>query len=285
MTIAFLRPIAWLPLPLLHLLGSALGWAAYLVPGRYGQRMRDNLRQSALAPDDTEYHKLLRRTIGEAGRAALETLAIWLRPTASILRLVRAARGWECVEAARSRGKGIVFISPHLGAFELANLYLNARVPLTFLYSPPRARWLEPLMMAGRERDGATGASASIGGVKRLLRTLRANGAVGILPDQVPGKGEGVWVDFFGRPAYTMTLIARLLASTDASAIMVCVQRLPRGRGYEVDLYPFDPGALDDPTAVTARLNRAVEDLIRTCPSQYLWSYNRYKVPAGANPP
>jgi len=272
-------------LPILHAAGAALGWVAYLAPGRYRRRLRDNLRHSGVARDEREYRTLLRASVGETGRAVAETLALWLRPVPDVLRLVRGCSGWEHVEAARARGKGIVFVSPHLGAFELANLWLSARIPLTFMYSPPRARWLEPLMMAGRERGGAVGASASVAGVKRLLRSLRANGAVGILPDQVPGKGEGVWVDFFGRPAYTMTLIARLLAATEASAIMVCVRRLPFGRGYEMNLYDFDPGPRDDAAAVTGRLNLAVERLIRTCPAQYLWSYNRYKVPAGASPP
>lgn len=285
MTIALLRPIARLPLPVLHACGAVLGWCAYLVPGRYSSRLRDNLAQSGIAKTPAEFRTLVRQSAREAGRAALETLAIWLRPTAAVLGLVRRQRGWELVEAARARGKGIVFISPHLGAFEIANLFIAARIPLTFLYSPPRARRLEPLMNAGRQRDGATGASATMAGVKRLLKVLREGGAIGILPDQVPGKGDGVWVDFFGRPAYTMTLIARLMKATDAAAILVCVRRLPRSRGYEVDMYDFDPGPLDQPEAVTARLNRAVETLILTCPAQYLWSYNRYKVPAGASPP
>ena len=257
----------------------------FLSGGRYASRTRSNLLQSGLGPERGGDRRLLRESVTEAGKGALETLAIWLRPEASMLRLVRDCHGWEHVDSARARGRGIIFISPHLGAFELANLFLSSRLPLTFLYSPPRQRWLEPLMQAGRERGEARGAAADIGGVKKLLRVLRANGAIGILPDQVPGRGEGTWVDFFGRPAYTMTLIARLLHTTGAAAILVRVRRLAWSRGFEVELMPFEPAQRDDVVATTAELNRAVEGLIRACPSQYLWSYNRSKVPAGVNPP
>jgi KDO2-lipid IV(A) lauroyltransferase len=103
---------------------------------------------------------------------------------------------------------------------------------------------------------------------------------VGVLPDQAPGEGEGVWVDFFGRPAYTMTLLRRLQQASGATMIMTVAERLPHGRGYRLRARALPPEAFDE-----AALNRAVEEEVRRCPAQYLWAYNRYKIPAGAEPP
>jgi KDO2-lipid IV(A) lauroyltransferase len=180
----------------------------------------------------------------------------------------------------RARGKGIIFLTPHLGCFEISALYGAQRLPLTVLYRPPKQRWLEPLMVAGRRRWQAVVAPATLRGVRMLYRALARGEAVGLLPDQAPGVGEGAWADFFGRPAYTMTLPRRLHERSGAAVIMAFAERLPRGRGYRLHLEELPGHALDE-----ASLNRAIEAQVRRCPAQYLWSYNRYKAPAGAAAP
>ena len=101
-----------------------------------------------------------------------------------------------------------------------------------------------------------------------------------MLPDQVPGQGEGEWADFFGRPAYTMTLAAKIAARPEVDCFLAFAKRLPRGAGYHLVIRPLTR-KLDGESA-TRRLNRAVEELVRECPGQYLWGYNRYKTPRGA---
>jgi KDO2-lipid IV(A) lauroyltransferase len=142
--------------------------------------------------------------------------------------------------------------------------------------------WLEPAMKEGRSRGRVRLAPADLSGVRELMAALKRGEAAGFLPDQVPGEGEGDWAEFFGRPAYTMTLAARLAEREGVRCFLVFGRRLPWGRGYEIRLKPF-PEKLAGETA-TRRLNRALEDLVRECPGQYLWSYNRYKVPRGARP-
>jgi KDO2-lipid IV(A) lauroyltransferase len=153
-------------------------------------------------------------------------------------------------------------------------------MPLSVLYRPPKLRWLEPLMIAGRSRWQATVAPANLKGVRMLYRALARGEAVGLLPDQAPGAGEGVWADFFGRPAYTMTLVRRLQQRSGAAMIMAFAERLPGGAGYRLHLEALPAERFDE-----AALNRAVEAQVRRRPEQYLWSYNRYKIPAGAKPP
>jgi KDO2-lipid IV(A) lauroyltransferase len=121
-----------------------------------------------------------------------------------------------------------------------------------------------------------------LGGVRQLIKTLKHGGIIGVLPDQVPGNGEGEWVPFFGRPAYTMTLIGKLIKSSGAAVVMCSSERLPHGEGYALH---FTPLTIDSAISVPLQINAALETTIRTCPEQYLWSYNRYKVPRGALPP
>jgi KDO2-lipid IV(A) lauroyltransferase len=151
------------------------------------------------------------------------------------------------------------------------------------LYTPPKKKVIEPAMLAGRDRRGLRIAAPDLSGVRAMLRALKNGEAVGILPDQAPGVGQGEWTAFFGKPAYTMTLVDRLQQSCDASIILAYAERLSGGRGYALHLSAM-PGALAGERPAR-QLNRAIEGLVRLCPAQYYWGYNRYKVPAGAEPP
>ena len=282
MVLGLARLLALLPLSVLHRLGALCGKLVYLASPRYRRCLSTNLR----AAEFTET-ALLRQAIAEAGKGLLELPAIWLRPPETVAGWVTEVTGWHLVEAALARRRGIVFLTPHLGCFEIAAQYYAYRAPadapLTVLYRPPRKKTLEPLMRAGRARLNLRVASADLGGVRILLRALRQGEAIGILPDQAPGLGEGEWAEFFGRPAYTMTLAGRLAEASGAQTILTYAERLPRGRGYRLHVEPMPAPLAGEPAART--LNRALEDLIRHCPAQYGWGYNRYKVPAGAQAP
>ena len=270
---------ARLPLAWLHRAGAVLGWLAYWSSPSYAARLRENLHASGVCRDAAQCDALRRATIAESGKGVAELAAVWFGPEENFARLVECVQ-WDVVERARARGSGILFLTPHLGCFEIAALYTARRMPLTVLYRPPKQRWLEPLMITGRSRSGASVAPASLRGVRMLYRALARGEAVGLLPDQAPGVGEGVWAPFFGRPAYTMTLVGRLKQASGAAVIMAFGERLPAGRGYRLHFEEIADDRLGEPA-----LNRAVETQVRRCPEQYLWSYNRYKVPAGAEPP
>lgn len=277
---ALLRLIAWLPLGWLHGIGAALGWSAYWLSPVYASRLRENLAQSGVCPDPVAQKKLRDAAIAEAGKGVLELAAVWFRNEQAAADLIVECSNWNLVEQGQRNGKGIIFLTPHLGCFEITALYAALRMPITVLYRPPHKAWLEPLMIAGRQRAQSKVAPASMGGVRRLLKALKNGEAIGLLPDQAPQAGEGTWVDFFGRPAYTMTLVRRLHEATGAAVIYAFAERLARGRGFRLHLRAAPVGAVTE-----AAMNRAIEDLIRECPAQYLWSYHRYKVPAGVQPP
>lgn len=282
-------PVVWLfdlaarlPLRVLHRLGAVLGWAVYRLSGRYAARMRENIElahRSGFIADD---RAVLRASIAETGKGLLELPWIWRRPLQEVTASVRSCEGWEHVEAAVARGKGFVFLTPHLGCFEISALYAAQRIPITVLYRPPKLAWLEQVMRSGRERGQLHLARTDVSGVRALYKALKRGEAIGLLPDQVPGNGEGEWVEFFGRPAYTMTLVGRLVEASGAAVLMAYAERLPNGTGYIIRIEPLqiEPGR-----SSAQQINAALERVIRACPAQYLWSYNRYKVPRGATPP
>ena len=276
---SFLKLAARLPLAWLHRAGAALGWLAWRLSPAYAARLHENVHASGLCAAGA-CAELERAVVAETGKGVAELAAIWFGPEARVAQLVVECDGWDVVERARARGAGIIFLTPHLGCFEISALYGAQRMPLTVLYRPPKLRWVEPAMIAGRSRWQATVAPANLRGVRLLYRALARGEAVGLLPDQAPGTGEGVWADFFERPAYTMTLVKRLQQASGAALIMAFAERLPAGRGYRLFCEEIPTAGFDE-----AALNRAIEKQVRRCPAQYLWSYNRYKVPAGAAPP
>lgn len=273
-----------LPLAWLHALGGAVGASAYRWAGSFRRQIDANMAQAGY--DDAR----LRRTAArEIGKAMLEIPYIWLRPPAQIDRLVGAIEGWELITGAQAAGRPIVFLTPHLGCFEITAQVYAARTsadkPITVLYRPPRKAVLAPLIEAGRARPNMRLAAADLGGVRALIRALRKGEATGLLPDQTPRFGEGVWAPFFGRPAFTMTLVARLARAGNALLLLASAERLPKGAGYRLVVESFDESLAEDETEAATQINRALETLIRRLPAQYLWNYNRYKVPPGVAPP
>lgn len=268
---------ARLPLAFTHALGSALGWAMYGLSPTYRRHLRENLEAAGYRDARTR-----RAAIAGAGRMLTELPAVWLRPRREVVALVRRIEGMEHVERARAAGRGIVFLTPHLGCFEISAQAAAEQFPITVLYRPPKLAWLQPMIEEGRGGDNVRLARADLSGVRELLAALARNEAVGILPDQVPGEGEGEWVEFFGKPAYTMTLAAKLAARPGSACLLAFGERLPGGAGYVLHIRPLPPAEPGE--SATRLVNRAVEALIRERPEQYLWGYNRYKAPKGAAP-
>jgi len=231
-----------------------------------------NLKQSGLCPNESELQRVMRANIAETGKAIVETLAIWQWSQQKALSMVKVCHNLHLVDEALARGKGIIFLTPHLGCFEITSIYYAAQHPITVLFRPPKKSWLSPIIDVGRSKGQVILAPANAQGVRAILQALKAGEAVGILPDQVPNEGEGEWADFFGKPAYTMTLASKLAEKTGATILMAFGERLANGEGYEIHLTPVESIATPD------LLNAAIATQIAQKPEQYLWRYNRYKV-------
>ena len=273
-----MRLLARVPLRVLHAIGALLGWLMYFASPSYRRNLRGNLVQAGLAD-----LALRRAVIAAAGKMVAELPAVWMRPREEVIRLVKSFDERGLIAAARAQGRCVVFLTPHQGCFEITAQAIAEHVPITVMYRPPKLAFLGPLTVEGRAKRNVRLARADLSGVREMLAALKRGETVGILPDQVPGAGEGEWVDFFGLPAYTMTLAMKLARRPDTVALLVFGERLPRGEGYAIHMRPMPeplPGESD-----ARLLNRALEAQLRECPAQYLWGYNRYKRPRGAPPP
>ncbi|HNZ91237.1 MAG TPA: lysophospholipid acyltransferase family protein [Acidovorax sp.] len=261
------------PLWLLHALGAAMGWVAFCASPTYRRRF---LANSALAGYTWG---AVRAAVAHAGRMVAELPRLWLGAP-----LPCRIDGEACVEQAYAAGRGIVFLTPHQGCFELsaqvaARRWSAERGPITVLYRPARQPWLARVMETARNRPGMLAVPTTLSGVRQMIKALRRGEAVGLLPDQVPPDGQGVWSPFFGRDAYTMTLAVRLAQQTGAAVLLARCERLPWGLGFVTHFEPL-PAPLDERLeSAVLQINQAMEHLIRQCPEQYLWGYARYKQP------
>jgi KDO2-lipid IV(A) lauroyltransferase len=284
-----LRPLASLSLAANHAVGAFLGRLAFLLSPRYRRRLLENLGGSGLAATPEDLQRMARENAAEIGKGATELIWALFRPTGEVASKVVRRIGWEAVERLRAAKRPVVFVIPHLGGYDVAGRYLWTQVPILAMYRPHKLFWLDQLMREGRNRgaapDGTNTAPATMAGVRMILKHLRRGGCSVVLPDQVPGEGDGEWVDFFGRPAYTMTLVGRLQEASGAALVFCFAERLPGGEGFVLHCEAI-PQALPTDRRESARIvNAMVEKLVRIAPSQYLWGYNRYKQPAGAPPP
>ena len=273
------------PLWLLHSLGALLGWLTFWLSPSYRRRFIENSRMAGV-------ERAARPAVAHAGRLLMELPFLWLREAGQPIRPRPNWEGAELIADAHSQGRGVLLLTPHMGSFEVAAQAYAERFSDTFgaitvLYRPARKAWVRRLMDNSRARPGLSTAPATLAGVRQMLRALRRGETVGLLPDQVPPEGMGVWAPFFGKPAYTMTLASRLVQQTGAIPLLIWGERLAGGGGYRIrvsalnEALPSDAHAQAESAAV---VNRAMEQMILQRPEQYLWGYNRYKTPRSARP-
>lgn len=273
-----LRLMSRWPLWLLHGIGALLGWLTWLGSPTYRQRFRAQVMTAGLP------WQRARGAVAHAGRMVAEAPWLWLRAPDSRLGDRVRWEGAELVEAALAQGRGLVLLTPHLGCFEVtaqafAERY-GSQSPITVLFRPARKAWMRELVAGSRDRPGLSAVPATLAGVRQMLRALRQGQVVGLLPDQVPPEGLGVWAPFFGRPAYTMTLAGKLAQQSGAPVLCLWGDRLPWGRGFVVRVRPGPQIAREStPESAATQINQAMEQMILDAPHQYLWGYHRYKNP------
>jgi len=277
MLVTLFRFLSIFPLSVLHIIGAILGRVVYLLSASYRQRLQENLARAGFSAH-------LKEAIQEAGKNVLELPFIWCAKPERVL-ATATMENWALLQEALDAKKGVILLTPHLGCFEIVAQMIAVRTRLTVLYRPPRKDALKPLIEGARARDNLLLAAANLSGVRIMAKALKKGEAIGLLSDQVPQEGEGVWADFFGKQAYTMTLSAKLHSMSGAPIILTYAERLPQGKGYVVRFVKFEETLTGDPVQQAEAINRSMEKLIARSPAQYFWSYNRYKTPEGVAGP
>jgi len=271
--------IAALPLCIVQMIGSGLGLLAYIGSRSYRELFRS---QYDAVVTSHQLQSRLWSAVMASGQLFSDSLWIWRNPKQA-LHLVEI-QNWDLVETAISEGHGLVMLTPHLGGFEIIPRVLAQHFPATILYRPSRQDWLNRIVEEGRAHPNMHFVPTNLNGVRQMTRALSKGEAIGILPDQVPSGGDGVWVPFFGRPAYTTPLPARLANRNKTPVIMFTAKRKNLGQGWLMQATRLAPFS-EDTTLAAAEMNQAIEHAILKAPEQFIWAYNRYKHPAGAELP
>lgn len=269
---------AKLSLQTVHRLATLLGWFINYLPASSLKRVVSlNIQWCFPHLPSSTQTTLIKQSLVEICKTFSELGILWLWSVPRVLALIKAISGEHYLQQAIQQGRGVILLTPHLGAWEMAGLYASAHYPLTALYRPPKLSGLAPLIHQARERAGGRFVPANQKGVKALFQALQRQQIVGILPDQVPTEA-GIFAPFFGIPAYTMVLVSRLAQRKKVPVIFTYAKRLPGGGGFHLHFVPApaDISASDLTTAVSA-LNQGIEQCIEQCPSQYQWSYKRFK--------
>lgn len=276
--------ISWLwcrlsrwPLKWLWRMASALGPMIY----RFNKREREVTERNLMVvyPDlaNAERQTLARQSLRHSTATMLELGHAWMAEPSKVEASILTVQGRDKLDNARSEGRGVIVLAPHFGNWEVLNFWLSSHFPFTAMYEPPKITALDPVIRHGRERMGASLVPTNPRGVAALLKALKRSEAIGILPDQEPDWGSGVFAPFFGRDAYTATLLPKLVARTQASVVTGVALRVP-GKGFAIHFLDADERVYspDDQTSATG-VNASVEAAIDLEPAQYQWEYKRYR--------
>lgn len=224
-----------------------------------------------------ERRALARQSLCHSAATMLELGHAWIASPARVEAHILAVHGRDKLDDARAQGRGVIVLAPHFGNWEVLNFWLSSHFPFTAMYEPPKIADLEPIIRHGRERMGASLVPTNSRGVAALLKALKRSEAIGILPDQEPDWGSGVFAPFFERPAYTATLLPKLVARTQARVVTGVALRVP-GKGFVIHFLDADERVYSEDDAASATgVNASVEASIALDPTQYQWEYKRYR--------
>ncbi len=268
-----------LPLRFLQFLGRMIGSLAWFMPHITPFFTTErNLKLCFPDHEESWYRKTTVRCLQSMAMTYLEFAKCWGMPPEYSIGLIREVHGEEIFHKALAKGRGTIALVPHYGNWEFMNAWTNQYVHTTIMYKPSKEPGIDHFIRKARSRLKADLVATDESGVRSLMKALKRNGFVAILPDHVPQPKGGVWVPFFGIETLSTVLASRLWQKTHASVIVMYTRRRPQGDGF--NLYFEEPDEYfyseDLPTSVTG-MNRTVEQVIRADPEAYQWAYKRFK--------
>ncbi|MEQ3637596.1 lysophospholipid acyltransferase family protein [Alcanivorax sp.] len=274
-----LRLLGSLPFSINRAIATAVGTLLAWLPTQAFKVSKTNLAHCYPTLSNAEHTRLARESLVESAKNTFEIALLWRHPAQGLSRVV-SVQGDAPLRQAVQDGKPIMILAPHLGCWEVLNFWLATEFGLHAMFAPSGLPEVDSLVRSGREHFGSTMYPTTARGVAGLVRAMKKGALTAILPDQVPDRRSGRHAPFYGHPAYTGTLACKLVRQTGAVTFMAWARRLPGTQGYEIRIRPADTAVADDDldTALKA-MNRSIENLIDEYPSQYLWSYKRFRRP------
>ena len=278
---AIIKAVGVLPRPLARSIGISLAWTVYLLHTRLRRVGLHNLSMAMPDKSRREHARILRGVFTSLGRQLAE-VCLFPKYTRENANKVVVYDGFENFERAVARGKGVLFLTAHLGGWELSSFSHSLQgYPLHIVIRPLDNAYLDRLIRDYRTMHGNTTVDKD-DFVRGLLSAMKAGETVGILMDTNMTPPQGIFVDFFGIPACTASGMARIALRTDAAVVPGFTVWDPALRKYRLR---FDPAVNlvrsgdDDADVVanTAQFTKIIEDYVRRYPDQWLWVHRRWK--------
>jgi len=278
---SLLRITSWMPLSAIRRLAKTIGHQLVKRDARIAKITRRNLQECYPTLDDEQRNNLLNASVENTVAVSLEMGPVWLKPAEWVLNQIIEIEGEELVDQALARKKGILITCPHLGNWEVVGYWCGSKAPMTSMYAPPKSKYVADIILKSRQKNGSKLVPTNKSGVIAQMKALKRGEMVGILPDQKPKEGSGVFAPFMGVPAYTMTLVSTLARKTGAAVLMVTALRVEGGFKLVIQQAAEDISSIDLEVA-TKTLNEEVANLVSLAPEQYQWEYKRFsKSPDG----
>ena len=286
LSVIAVKIVAALPWSVALAIGGGVGRLISLLPFAKPHRIaRINLALCFPEKPEAERRRLARRNMIITGKSVMAGAVSWVAPLEEMRAKISHVEGVELFDDAVKSGRGIIFLSPHMGCWEFINFYLCSRHELIILAKPFGGPALNELITAGRSRLRGKLVPTSEKGVRALLGALKHGGMTYLTPDHVPKDSAGIFAPFFGLSTPTGVLTSRLLQKTGALALAVtCTLRTDGNFDLRFISVENDVYSRDVVTSVSA-LNRVIERCVRMCPEQYQWAYRRFKRIEGRDSP
>ena len=273
--VGLIKLLAFLPLSLSRQLTRFFAWLSYITHSKNRKVTERNLEICFPALSIKERERLTQKSLLASNWLVAETARVWLKPPKDVLKMVSHIEGESLIFDLMNDDKGVLLMTPHIGNWELLFTYLNSHFQVSALYRPPKIAELDPIMIAGRERAGGKMIKTGKMQVRKMLQILNKAQSLIILPDQKPPEGSGVMAPFYGKPAYTMTLLHGLAERTDSTLVMSTCIRIDDGFKIVFRQVDIDPKLPNDEYA--EKLNLELQQEIDKDPEQYEWAYKRFK--------
>ncbi|HEX5278393.1 MAG TPA: lysophospholipid acyltransferase family protein [Fluviicoccus sp.] len=277
--LGLLRRFSRLSLPTLQRIGRWLGIIASWFPGHNVWVIRRNLKICFPEKSDEWIEETVKQNLIVTGQTALEFAKTWGEPPSYSIEQIRKVTNGHLFFDALKSGKGVLALTPHYGTWEFMNAWLNQHAPAVIMYKPGKDRGVDTFVREARSRLSAQMVPTDERGVKQMLKCLKTGGFTIILPDHVPHQNGGLFAPFFGISTWSTALTPRLIQKTGCTVVGMTCTRLPNGEGFEIYFEAPHPDIYSqDLFTAASGMNHTMESLIRRDPTQYQWSYKRFKV-------
>lgn len=277
LTKSYLKGFALLSLKNCHRIGGFFGWLLAITNNRHRFISNTNVKLCFPEMETKQQQTLVKKSLIEMGKTLTEISPMWQWDKQKLFSSIKSVTGEELLQKALENNNGVIMAAPHLGNWELLGLYLSDKYPTMCMYKKPKIPQLDSIIKSGRERFGVKLVPTDSQGIRAMLKALKNNELVCILPDQEPSEGNGIYAPFFNIQSYSMVLISRLVKKTNATALIIYGKRLAHGEGYEIVIKPLDEINQESLEDSVSYLNSEVEKCVRDLPDQYQWSYKRFR--------